>query len=162
VVVVSGGWVVVVSGGLVVVVVCFAVVVVVCFGLVVVVVVAGGGKKKTGVVVVVVVCFGLVVVEVLLAGGDVVDEDEVFPAGMIGKTALTGAVWTLLEVDVLVLAAVLAEALVLVVAAVVGVVAGVPVVEVDDGGGTSTGSCAPVDLVTLPLVACDAPLAPGS
>jgi hypothetical protein len=101
----------------------------------------------------------LVVVEVLLAGGDEVD--EVFPAGMIGKTAVTGAVWTLLEVDVLVLAAVLTEALVLVVA-VVGVVAGVPVVEVDDGGGTSTGSCALVDLVTLPLVLCDAPPEPGS
>ena len=147
VVVVSGGAVVVVVvsfGFVVVVVVCFGfvVVVVVCFGLVVVVVVVGGGGKKKigGAVVVVVGCGGFVVVVVL---------GEVFPTGMIGKTAVSGAVWTLGDVVLVVFfAAVLVETAVL---AVVGTVAGLAVVEVEGGGGIN-GSCAPVDVVTSPLV----------
>ncbi len=146
VVVVSGGAVVVVVvsfGFVVVVVVCFGfvVVVVVCFGFVVVVVVGGGGKKKIGVVVVVVVgCEGFVVVVVL---------GEVFPTGMIGKTAVSGAVWTLGDVELVgFFAAVLVE---MAAKAVVGTVAGLAVVEVEGGGG-SNGSCAPVDVVTSPFV----------
>ena len=149
VVVVGGGAVVVVCGGaVVVVVVCrgLVVVVVVCRGfVVVVVVVAGGGKKKTGVVVVVVVgCLATVVV--------------VPPAGAsrIGKVTVSGAVWTLVDVELVVFfAAVFTVALV----PVVAVVAGVPVVEVEDGGG-SKGSCAVVEVV-LPPPVCVAD-APGS
>jgi hypothetical protein len=134
--------VVVCLGGFVVVVVCLG-------GFVVVVVVAGGGKKKIGDVVVVVVCLGGFVVVVFP------DPVDVFPAGMIGNTAVSGAVWTLGAVELVVfLAAVFAEALVFG-PAVVGVVVGLPVVEVAGGGGMTTGAGGVVDLVTSPLVDCD-------
>jgi hypothetical protein len=144
VVVVVGGTVVVVVGGTVVVVVGGTVVVVVAGGLVVVVVSGGGGGSVVTVICVVVVevpggrgCFGGLVVGVV----EVVGRGEVVVVigGTNGSEMVNGAVWT---VGLVVLARFF-------LAAAVDGATGLEVVDVVDGGGTSTGSCTVVVVVVV-------------